>query len=56
MVNLIKKHAPDLNSILLILMLVVPFVLYYFARSGSSAGVMVFLVAMTGVMLTAMKS
>ena len=56
MFNFIKKYAPNLPSVLLILMLVVPFLLYYFARSGSHGGVMVFLVIMGVVMLAAMKS
>jgi hypothetical protein len=51
----LKKHAPELNSILLVLMLVVPFFLYYFARSGSKTGVLVFLGAMGVVMLAALK-
>jgi hypothetical protein len=37
-------------------MLVVPFVLYYFARSGSTGGVIFFLAMMVGIMLVAMKS
>jgi hypothetical protein len=37
-------------------MLAVPFLLYYFARSGSNSGVIVFLVIMGAVMLVAMKS
>jgi hypothetical protein len=36
-------------------MLVVPFLLYYFARTGSGAGVNLFLVIMGVVMLVAMK-
>ena len=55
MLNYIKKHAPNLPSILLILMLVVPFVSYYFAQSGSNAGVMISLGIMGVVMLVAMK-
>jgi len=55
MFNSIKKHAPALNSILLILMLVVPFLLYHFARAESGAGVNLFLMIMGAVMLTAMK-
>jgi hypothetical protein len=55
MFQFIKKHAPDLNSILLISMLVIPFLLYYFARTESSAGVYLFLVIMGVVMLAAMK-
>jgi len=55
MSNLIKKHAPTLQTILLILMLVVPFLLYYFARSGSNRGVIFSLVIMGVVMLSAMK-
>jgi len=55
MLNLIKKHAPDLNSILLILMLAIPFLLDYFARAGSDNGVIIFLAIMGAVMLMAMK-
>ena len=56
MLNLIKKHTPNLGTIILILMLVVPFLLYYFARSGSNSGVIFSLVIMGAVMLAAMKS
>jgi len=56
MFNFIKKHGPNLQTILLILMLVIPFLLYYFARAGSDAGVNLFLVIMGVVMLAAMKS
>ena len=52
----IKKHAPNLQTILLILMIVVPFGLYYFARAGSGVGVNLFLVIMGVVMLAAMKN
>jgi len=55
MFNSIKKHAPNLPSILLILMLVVPFVSYYFAQAGSNTGVMISLGIMGLVMLFAMK-
>jgi len=55
MFSYLKKRIPNLPSILLILMLAVPFVLYYFARSGSDAGVKLFLVIMGVVMLVAMK-
>jgi len=55
MFEFIKKNTPDLNSTLLILMLVIPFLLYYFARAGSDAGVIVFLAIMGAVMLVAMK-
>jgi len=55
MLHYIKKYSPNLPTILLILMLVVPFLLYYFARSGSAGGVMVSLMIMGAVMLTAMK-
>jgi hypothetical protein len=55
MLNSIKKHIPDLANILLILMLVVPFALYYVARTGSGFGINLFLVIMGLVMLTAMK-
>jgi hypothetical protein len=51
----LKKHAPDLNSILLVLMLAIPFFLYYFARSGSKAGILIFLAVMGAVMLVALK-
>jgi hypothetical protein len=56
MFNFLKKHAPSLQSVLLMLMLVVPFVLYYFARSGLRGGVIFFLAMMVGIMLVAMKS
>ena len=55
MLDSIKKHVPNLATILLILMLVIPFGLYYFARAGSNAGVMISLAAMGLVMLVAMK-
>ena len=55
MLNFIKKYTPNLPTILLILMLVIPFLLYYFAQSGSKAGVMTSLVTMGAVMLVAMK-
>jgi hypothetical protein len=55
MIHFIKKHTPNLNSILLILMLAIPFLLYYFARAGSDIGVVIFLVIMGAVMLVAMK-
>ena len=55
MVDFINKHAPDLKSILLVLMLVIPFLLYYFARTGSEAGVIIFLALMGAVMLIAIK-
>jgi hypothetical protein len=55
MFNYLKKHTPNLQTILLILMLVVPFALYYFARAGAGAGINLFLVIMGGVMLVAMK-
>ena len=55
MINFIKKHTSNLPAVLLILMLVVPFLLYYFARSGSAGGVMGSLMIMGAVMLTAMK-
>ena len=55
MLNSIKKHIPNPASILLILMLVVPFVSYYFAQSGSKAGVIISLGIMGVVMLVAMK-
>jgi hypothetical protein len=55
MSNLIKKHAPNLQASLLLLMLALPFGLYYFARAGSGIGVNLFLVIMGLVMLVAMK-
>jgi len=55
MLNYIKKHTPNLQTILLIFMLVVPFALYYFARTGSGIGVNLFLLIMGVVMLAAMK-
>jgi hypothetical protein len=55
MLNQLKKHAPGLQSILLILMLAIPFFLYYFARSGSNSGLLIFLVIMGTVMLVALK-
>jgi hypothetical protein len=55
MIAYIKEHAPNLQTILLILMIVVPFALYYFARAGAGAGVNIFLVILGVVMLVAMK-
>lgn len=56
MLNSIKKHVPNLATILLILMLVIPFALYYFAQAGSHFGVNLFLVIMGLVMLAAMRT
>jgi hypothetical protein len=56
MFKFLKKHASNLQTILLILMLAVPFMLYYFARSGSTTGMVVLLAVLGAVMLTAMKS
>ncbi len=56
MFNFLKKHATNLQTILLILMLAVPFVLYYFARSGSTGGIIIVLAVFGAVMLIAMKS
>jgi len=56
MLNFVKKHAQKLQTILLILMLVIPFLLYYFARSHSDGATVFFLVLMGAVMLAAMKS
>jgi hypothetical protein len=56
MFNFIKKHAPGLPGVLLILMLVIPFLLYYFAQMRSDIGVVVSLVVMGAVMLAAMTS
>jgi hypothetical protein len=53
MAKLIKKYLPNLQTILLILMMAIPFLLYYFARSGSTGGMLTFLAVMTAVMLTA---
>jgi hypothetical protein len=55
MLEFLKNHIPDLNSTLLILMLGIPFLLYYFARVGSNFGVMLFLAIMGAVMLVAMN-
>ena len=55
MLNSIKNHLPNLATILLVLMLGLPFGLYYFAQAGSNAGVMISLAAMALVMLVAMK-
>jgi len=55
MFNLIKRHVPNLATILLILMLVIPFALYYFAQAGSDFGVNLFLVVMGLVMLAAIR-
>ena len=55
MITYIKNHAPNLQTILLILMLVVPFGLYYFARTGSGISVNLFLVIMGVVMLVKIK-
>jgi hypothetical protein len=55
MLEFLKKYIPNLNSTLLVAMLVIPFLLYYFARAGSEAGVIIFLAAMGAVMLIAMK-
>jgi len=55
MLSYIKKHAPNLQTILLILMIADPFGLYYFARTGSGVGVILFLVILGVVMLAAMK-
>ena len=56
MFNLQKKRTAKLQTILLILMLVVPFLLYYFARNGSTVGMLVFLAVLGAVMLAAIKS
>ena len=56
MFHFIKKHAPNLPNVLLVLMLAVPFLLYYFARSGSNSGVIIFLAIMGGIMLAAMRA
>ena len=55
MFNFIKKHTSNLATTLLVLMLVIPFALYYFARAGSGFGINLFLVIMGLVMLVAMK-
>ena len=53
MFNFLKKYTANLQTILLILMMVIPFLLYYFARSGSTAGMTAFLAGMAAVMLAA---
>lgn len=55
MFNFLKKYTANLQPMILILMMVIPFLLYYFARSGSTAGMLTFLAVMTAVMLIAMK-
>lgn len=55
MLKLLEKYSSNLQTILLILMMVIPFLLYYFAHSGSTAGMIVFLAVMTVIMLTAIK-
>ena len=56
MFNFVKKYAANLQAILLLLMMVIPFLLYHFARSGSNGGMITFLAVMAAVMLAAMKS
>ena len=56
MFNRLKKYYPNLQTTLLILMLAVPFLLYHFARSGSTGGMIIFLAVLAAVMLIAMKS
>ena len=55
MFSYIKKHASNLQTILLILMIADPFGLYYFSRTGSEVGVNIFLVILGVVMLAVMK-
>ena len=55
MLHFLKKYTAHLQPIILILMMVIPFLLYYFARSGSTGGMLTFLAVMTAVMLIAMK-
>ncbi len=55
MLKILKKHTANLQPIIFILMMVIPFLLYYFARSGSTAGMITFLAAMGVVMLATMK-
>ena len=56
MFNLLKKYFPNLQTTLLILMLAVPFLLYHFARSGSTGGITIGMAVLGAVMLIAMKS
>jgi hypothetical protein len=56
MIDLMKKYVPNLQTVFLIMMMAVPFLLYYFARTGSTGGMLTFLAVMTAVMLAAMKS
>jgi hypothetical protein len=55
MIDFKKKTKTNLPAILLILMLVLPFLLYFLARSGSDGGVIFALAIMGAVMLIAMK-
>ena len=49
--NFCKKHSTKLNSIALILMLAIPFLLYSAALRGLTFEVKIFLVFMIGTML-----
>jgi hypothetical protein len=55
MIDFKKKTKTNLPAILLILMLVLPFLLYFLARSASDGGVLFVLAIMGAVMLIAMK-
>ena len=54
MFKFIKRHVLILHSIFLILMLGIPFLLYYFAHAGATVDVIYLLLLMAIVMLFAM--
>lgn len=54
MFKFIKRHVLILHSVLLILMLGIPFLLYYFARGGATVDVIYFILLMAMVMLFGM--
>ena len=55
MVNFLKKHATKLNTIALIFMLGIPFLLYMGASQGSAIQVKVYLGLMVVTMMMVMR-
>ena len=55
MANFLKKHAAKLNTIALILMLGIPFLLYMGAMQGSVIQVKIYLGLMIATMLMVMR-
>jgi hypothetical protein len=55
MENFLKKHGAKLNTIALVLMLVIPFLLYGAAIHGSNMGLKLFLGLMAAMMLFVMR-